>query len=108
MVARLPLLGAALVLLLVILPGRSDDKPPAAPPPIEFLVETPSRSVHVRLHLEMDGKPLEEAFSAAHKEQLRALFPYLDRNGDGTLDESEARGIPLPLFRLHDSDSNEN
>src|SRR5262245_2856751 len=107
MLARLPLVGAAL-LLLAVLQVQSDDKVPANPPPIDLLIDTPARMVHVRLHVEMDGLPLEEAFRAAHREHLRALFPCLDRNGDGVLDESEARGLPLPQFRLPDSDSSED
>ena len=53
--------------------------------------------VLLRLHLQIDGKP----FQAVHKEALdgylAALFHQLDADGDGKLNEEEARRMPPPF-----------
>src|SRR5262245_62352779 len=73
----------------------------AAPaPPIDVVFEAPSRSLLIRLHIEVDGQPLEAGYQATQRRYLQALFPYLDRNKDGFLDEMEARRVPLPLLGL--------
>jgi Ca2+-binding EF-hand superfamily protein len=46
--------------------------------------------VRVRLHLRSDGRP----YLAAWDDYLKALFRYLDRNGDGFLDREEADRVP--------------
>ena len=74
----------------------------AAPAPNDLVLEAPSGPLLVRLHIEIDGKPLEEAFHAAQRDYLRALFSYLDRDKNGYLDEAEARRAPLPVVGFAD------
>lgn len=70
--------------------------------PTDLVLETPSKIILIRLHIEVDGKPLEEGYQSAQRDYLRALFAYLDRNKDGFLDEAECRRAPLPLLLLAD------
>jgi Ca2+-binding EF-hand superfamily protein len=49
-----------------------------------------SRPVLIRLHVRMDGKPVRQAWT----EFMSGLFDYLDVNGDGVLDKSEAARAP--------------
>src|SRR5205085_9747419 len=65
-----------------------------------IIVLAPSRPVLIRLHVEVDGRPLRAAARAATEEYLRALFRHLDRNGDGFLSEAEAAHVPPPLLSL--------
>src|SRR4051812_5811166 len=74
----------------------------AAPPPADLVLDAPSGPLLIRLHVEVDGKPVEEGYEAAQRDFLRALFSYLDRNKDGFIDEAEARRAPLPLIGLAD------
>ena len=53
-----------------------------------FLGET--RPILVRLHVRLDGKPVQEAFDQA----MSYLFTYLDVNGDGVLSKEEAERAP--------------
>src|SRR5262249_49584775 len=66
----------------------------------DILFLAPSRPVLIRLHIEVDGRPLREMARAATEEYLRALFRHLDRNGDGFLSEAEAVHVPPPLLSL--------
>src|SRR5438552_3973391 len=71
----------------------------------DILFLAPSRPVLIRMHIEVDGRPLREAARAATEEYLRALFRHLDRNGDGFLSEAEAVHVPPPLLSLPGSGS---
>lgn len=99
MTARVPLAVAlALVFpcpLLAAVPDKGQD--------VLFL--GPGRPVLIRLHIEVDGKPLRQAHREATERYLKALFHFLDRNGDGYLSEAEARHVPPPLVPLPNSDS---
>ena len=50
------------------------------------------RPVLWRLHVRLDDKPLSSAWNA----YLTALLAFLDRDGDGVLNEAEARRAPSP------------
>jgi Ca2+-binding EF-hand superfamily protein len=74
----------------------------AAPPPTDLVLDAPSGPILIRLHIEVDGKPVEEGYETAQRDYIRALFSYLDRNKDGFIDEAEASRAPLPLVGLAD------
>jgi Ca2+-binding EF-hand superfamily protein len=101
MIPRLVVACVLLILLLLALPARPD--PPAAETStFDFVLDTPTKPILLRLHLEIDGQPLLEAHKAAQKEHLEALFRFLDRSGSGFLNEAQARGAPLPQVKLPD------
>ncbi|HEY7153204.1 MAG TPA: EF-hand domain-containing protein [Gemmataceae bacterium] len=50
------------------------------------------RPLLLRLHVRLDDKPLSSAWDA----YLTALLAFLDRDGDGVLNEAEARRAPSP------------
>jgi Ca2+-binding EF-hand superfamily protein len=64
------------------------DTPPGAVQDIIYFAET--RPILIRLHVEVDGKPFDEAWD----EYIEALFKYLDRDGDGVLNVAEANRAP--------------
>jgi Ca2+-binding EF-hand superfamily protein len=64
-----------------------------------------NRPVLIRFHIEIDGRPLHQAHREATERYLKALFRFLDRNGDGFLSEVEARHVPPPLVPLPGTDS---
>ncbi len=76
--------------------------PAPASAPVDFILDAPSGPILVGVHIEVDGKSLEEGYKTAQRDYLRALFTYLDRNKDGFLDEAEARRAPLPLVGFDD------
>src|SRR5262249_21760788 len=89
----------ALIILtvpLMALLAFADDKPPpakdAAPvgavQDIVYFAET--RPILIRLHVELEGQP----FDAAWDDYIDALFKYLDRDGDGVLNSTEAERAP--------------
>src|SRR4051794_16145664 len=49
-----------------------------------------NRPISFRVHLHLAGRP----FRVAWDEFLQDLFHFLDRNGDGFLDKSEAESAP--------------
>jgi Ca2+-binding EF-hand superfamily protein len=51
-----------------------------------------SRPVLVRLHVQVDGKPLQASYDAF----IDHVFKYLDTNGDGVLSKEEAERLPPP------------
>jgi Ca2+-binding EF-hand superfamily protein len=77
---------------------------PAHPPPdgrdafdVVFLDE--SRPVLMRLHVHLNGKPLQAAWDAF----VDRLFRHLDANRDGVLSRAEARKVPAPSLLLYGS-----
>jgi Ca2+-binding EF-hand superfamily protein len=58
----------------------------------DFVFLGDQRPVLVRLHVRIDGKPLQ----AVWHEYVKSLFKYLDSNGDGVLSPEEAERVPPP------------
>jgi Ca2+-binding EF-hand superfamily protein len=87
--------------------GKGASKPtsPAKPLPtgpvagdaVEFIYFNDVRPLLIRLHVQIDGKPVEETW----QESIRELFKYLDRNGDGVLSKDEAEKTPPPQVLLN-------
>jgi Ca2+-binding EF-hand superfamily protein len=80
--------------------SRSEPKPLVGPPydpaseeqDILFLGD--NKPMRVRLHVRVDGEPLERAWN----DYMRRLFDYLDVNGDGVLTKDQAERIPSVSF----------
>jgi len=88
------LVGAA---TLLAAPGAAPRDPAVAAPTsdVQDLVYLGGpRPLLVRLHIQIDGKPIAAAWDA----YLDALFAYLDRNGDGVLSQEEAAHAPRAEF----------
>ena len=107
MTARVPLAVVSMVLLLTAafgreVPAKADPRPADPDKGQDVLFLAPGRPVLLRLHVEVDGKPLHEAHRTATEQYLKALFQFLDRDGDGFLSEAEARHVPPPLISLPD------
>jgi Ca2+-binding EF-hand superfamily protein len=87
---------AAVLAVLVPLLSPADDKPapakadqpPGAVQDIIYFAET--RPILIRLHVEVDG----QAFDSPWDDYIEALFKYLDRDGDGVLNTTEAARAP--------------
>lgn len=56
----------------------------------DFVFLGEARPLLVRLHVHLDGKPLQSAWD----DFMKYLFDYLDINGDGVLDRTEAERAP--------------
>lgn len=95
MFLRLSLLALA-VAAAVALTTPAADPPPADPSQLEevqdLVLFLDDRPVVVRLHLYLDGEPHARKW----ENFIKKLFAFLDRDGDGELDRSEARNIPDP------------
>jgi Ca2+-binding EF-hand superfamily protein len=84
-------------LLLVLLGGAVQAAGPPRPVPpddtqdVLFLCD--ERPVLLRLHLRLDGRPAATRWHAF----MARLFAFLDRNGDGVLDRTEAGRAPAPF-----------
>jgi hypothetical protein len=95
---RLRILFLVLALAPVPWLAAAPDKPPAAEAPaagpaldlqdLAFL--HPARPVLLRLHIRLDGQPFQTRWDDA----LRALFQFLDADGDGTLSPAELKHAP--------------
>ena len=86
--------GLAALLLACVSPaaarrGRRRPKPPADDVQ-DFVFLGEARPVLVRLHVRIDGKPLQ----AAWDDFMKYLFDYLDVDGDGVLSKDEAERAP--------------
>src|SRR5262249_4032086 len=95
MFLRLSLL-ALVAAFAVALTATPADPPPADPSQLEevqdLLLFLDDRPVVVRLHLYLDGEPHARKWETF----VKKLFAFLDRDGDGVLDRSEAKNIPDP------------
>ncbi|HEV3204351.1 MAG TPA: EF-hand domain-containing protein [Gemmataceae bacterium] len=97
----LALAGALACLGLAAAEGpKSADRAAPSPDAHDFVFFGDSRPVLVRLHVQVDGKPFRRAHQAAWEDYVKNLFHHLDRNGNGILDEAEARRLPLPQMFL--------
>jgi Ca2+-binding EF-hand superfamily protein len=94
------LFGAALAaLLLACCRAPADGPRPAkagAADGYDFVFFGESRPVLVRVHVELDGKPLQ----AVWDDFMGRVFKHLDVNGDGVLSKEEAERAPLPQILL--------
>jgi Ca2+-binding EF-hand superfamily protein len=54
------------------------------------------KPLFIRLHILIDGKPFRQAWD----DFIGALFTYLDRDGDGVLNEQEVEHAPQPALLL--------
>lgn len=94
---RKPTVGLCLVAVCGLVPAASPRAQPVAPPPhvrsLELLLLTPEKLTRVGLRVEVNGR----AVSAIWDEAFERLAAYHDRNGDGALDEAEARRLPSPF-----------
>jgi Ca2+-binding EF-hand superfamily protein len=90
---RLSLSCAGLLLVAAGLwAAASEDKPrPADERDVQdFVLLTDQRPVLVRLHIRIDGKPLQDAWEAF----VETVFKSLDHDGDGVLNAEEAGRTP--------------
>jgi Ca2+-binding EF-hand superfamily protein len=85
-------LGAALTLAVCL--SIAADPPAADQPPIDdrhdFVFLGEARPVLIRMHVRVDGKPVQ----AAVDDFMKNLFTYLDINGDNVLSKAEAERAP--------------
>jgi Ca2+-binding EF-hand superfamily protein len=97
---RYHLFGAALAALLLACWQAPADGPrpvkAGAATGYDFVFFGESRPVLVRVHVELDGKPLQ----AVWDDFMGRVFKYLDVNGDGVLSPEEAERAPLPQILL--------
>jgi Ca2+-binding EF-hand superfamily protein len=91
----LSVLGA-LVDTTVTAADTEKDKTPSPRATQDIIVLGESRPVLIRLHVLIDGKPME----AAWLDFVGRLFKTLDRDGDGSLSKEEAEGVPSPQALL--------
>ncbi|HVS34298.1 MAG TPA: EF-hand domain-containing protein [Gemmataceae bacterium] len=71
---------------------RAPDKKAAAESSEDFVFFGDSRPVLIRLHIEVDGRPLE----AAWNDFIDRLFKHLDADGNGVLSTEEFARTPTP------------
>jgi Ca2+-binding EF-hand superfamily protein len=79
---------AGLALALAPPPALGQGKPTGEVQDLAFLGG--NRPVLLRVHILRDGKP----FAAGRDQYVKRWFDYLDRDGDGVLDQKEARFVP--------------
>jgi Ca2+-binding EF-hand superfamily protein len=88
---RLPIRSLALAvvcLLIVCLAAPAD--PPGADEAQDVVLLTEARPVLLRVHAQLDGKPVQ----AAWDDFMQYVFAYLDVNGDSTLSQDEIERAP--------------
>src|SRR5262249_5040550 len=112
MTTRVPLAVVSLGLALVASfaggqPEAQGPKPAGPEKGQDVLFLAPSRPVLLRLHVEVDGRPLGEAHRAATEAYLKALFRFLDRGRDAHASPGGpgARHVPPPLTSLPDGNN---
>lgn len=89
----LTLVSASLLLMASLSTAGAPKEPARAPIMTEaqdFMFLAEARPVLVRMHVRIDGKPLQVAYD----EFMSHLFAYLDVDGDGTLNKAEAERAP--------------
>ncbi len=88
--------GVVLVLAIGLGNISAQDKaakpPPAGLQDFVFLDDPPP--LLVRLHIEIDGRPLQQSW----EEAVTAIFKHLDANSDGYLDAKEASQVPPAIL----------
>jgi Ca2+-binding EF-hand superfamily protein len=88
------LAGLCAALTLAVCLGTAADPPAADAPPIDdrhdFVFLGEARPVLIRMHVRVDGKPVQ----AAVDDFMRYLFAYLDIDGDNVLSKEEAERAP--------------
>jgi Ca2+-binding EF-hand superfamily protein len=90
---RWPWLAAAFVLAacLGLAPaGQQVPDPKATDDVQDFVFLGEARPILIRMHVRVDGKPVQ----AAWDDFMKHLFAHLDRNGDGVLSQEEAERAP--------------
>jgi Ca2+-binding EF-hand superfamily protein len=91
--AVLPLLVLATALI-----GRGTEFEQPSPDAVrDFVFLADQRPILVRLHVRIDGRPFGEVQRESWDRYYRSLFHWLDRDGNGSLDESEAKRMPPPV-----------
>lgn len=58
----------------------------------------PAGSVRIRMHISVDGRPIETVWNEA----IDGVFAFRDLNGDGGLDETERAPFDTPTRRVRD------
>jgi Ca2+-binding EF-hand superfamily protein len=92
---RIITLAAAVVCAGGLVAAAPDAKPAdkaAAPDYQDFVFFGDARPVLIRVHAEIDGRPLE----AAWNDFMDRLFAHLDADGDGVLSKDELERAPTP------------
>ncbi len=74
--------------------ARGDQGP--SRPEIDLVYLADARPLLLRFHIELDGKPVRERWHAF----LKGWFDFLDRDGDGILNEQELRWAPSEQIML--------
>jgi len=92
------LAALTLVLVLVVQPARAE--PAARRSTQDVILLTEKRPVLLRLHVFIDGKPMETAW----EEFVTHLFKLLDADGDGKLKKEEAAAVPSLQMLLAGAD----
>ncbi len=77
-------------------PKTNDPQTPAVEQPLRDIQDLvyfgETRPVFIRLHVQVDGKPMRAAWA----DFIRQLFKYLDGDGDGVLNKLEIARVPPP------------
>ncbi len=98
MTRRLLASAATLLGCWVALAAPQADAPSAPADDVQdVVVLTDQRPLFLRLHLRIDGKPFRKFHQKAQDNYLAGLFKHLDADGDGVLNEEEARRMPPPF-----------
>src|SRR5687767_11375051 len=86
---------AIAIALFALVPVSAQEQTKPAGPPLhddvqDFVFLAEARPVLVRLHVRMDGKPIETAWH----DLMKYLFDYVDVNKDGVLSKDEVDRAP--------------
>ncbi|OWK36113.1 EF-hand domain-containing protein [Fimbriiglobus ruber] len=85
----------AVILAVVSLAAAEPAPAPVAGSVRDVVYFGPGGPYRVRLHVAIDGKPVDAGWAAA----VDALFAFCDRNGDGVLDQAERALLAPPALR---------
>jgi Ca2+-binding EF-hand superfamily protein len=78
--------------LVAAAPAPKQEKKPEGSGSQDFVFFADARPVLIRVHAELDGRPLEAAWS----DFVDRLFKYIDADGDGVLSKDELERAPTP------------